>query len=341
MSITKNALIRYHALDRCFSNFNRKFSNMDLLEVCNKSLIEFNFSSEGIKKRQLFEDIKFMESEQGWSIPLQRNKEGRTVYYRYETKDFSINNQPINDFEAEKLKSALLVLSRFKGMPQFEWVNELILKLQQAFDLDSSKKEVISFDANEYLKNIHLIGDLFNAIIYQKVLRLEYQKFDNEQSKTFEFHPYYLKQYNNRWFIVGRFPKYENLTHFAVDRIVNFEEMNANYIPTTIDFNDYFEDVIGISKPKNAQVEKVIMLATKALTPYITTKPLHGSQKKISEDGSGYLFSIEVFINFELENLLLSYGETLKIIEPKTLKETIKSRLLKNLENYDDIELIS
>jgi predicted DNA-binding transcriptional regulator YafY len=334
MAITKNALIRYHALDKCFSNFGRKFSNEDLLEACNNALLEYNFTSEGIKKRQLFEDIKFMESAQGWEIPLERNKEGRTVYYRYETKDFSINNQPINDFEMEKLKSALLVLSRFKGMPQFEWVNELILKLQQAFDIDSSKKEIISFDANEYLKNIHLIGDLFNAIIYEKVLELEYQKFDNQESKTFEFHPYYLKQYNNRWFIIGRFPKYDNLTHFALDRIVQFHEVNTKYLPTAIDFDAYFEDVIGISKPKDAVVEKVILLATHSLKPYITTKPLHGSQKKITEDESGYLFSIEVFINFELENLLLSYGETLKIIEPKSLQETIKNRLQKNLENY-------
>jgi len=334
MSITKNAIIRYHALDKCFSNFGRKFSNEDLLEACNNALLDYNFTNEGIKKRQLFEDIKFMESTQGWEIPLERNKVGRKVYYRYESKDFSINSQPINDFEVEKLKSALLVLSRFKGMPQFEWVNELILKLQSALNRDNSKKEIISFDANEYLKNIHLIGDLFNAIIYQKVLQLEYQKFDHLESKIFEFHPYYLKQYNNRWFIIGRFPKYENLTHFALDRIVQFKEIDAEYIPTTIDFNEYFEDVIGISKPKDAIVEKVILLATNTLKPYITTKPIHGSQKKISEEENRYLFSISVFINFELENLLLSYGETLKIIEPESLQQTIKNRLIKNLENY-------
>jgi predicted DNA-binding transcriptional regulator YafY len=335
MAITKNALIRYRTLDKCFSNFGRKFSNEDLLEACNNALYEFNFSSDGIKKRQLFEDIKFMESAQGWEIPLQRNKEGRNVFYKYETKDYSINNQPINDFEIEKLKSALLVLSRFKGMPQFEWVNELILKLQQAFNLDANKQEIISFDANEYLKNIHLIGDLFNAIIYQKVLELEYQKFDNQNSKTFEFHPYYLKQYNNRWFIIGRFPKYENLTHFAIDRIVQFQESDVKYLTTNINFNDYFEDVIGISKPKKTTIEKVVLLATSDLKPYIVTKPIHGSQKKISDDSNGYLFSIEVYINFELENLMLSYGETLKIIEPKSLQETIKNRLLKNLENYE------
>lgn len=335
MSITKNALIRYHVLDKCFSNFGRKYSNDDLLEACNNALFEYNFINEGIKKRQLFEDIKFMESTQGWSIPLERNKEGRKVFYRYDTSDFSINKQPINELEAEKLRSALLVLSRFKGMPQFEWVNELIIKLQQAFESGSNKKEIICFDSNEYLKNIHLIGDLFNAIINEKVLTFEYQKFDDEKSKTFEFHPYYLKQYNNRWFIIGRLPKYENLTHFALDRIVRFEEIEAKYIATTIDFNDYFEDTIGISRPQNGQIEKIVLCANKALKPYIITKPLHGSQKKIADDENGYLFSITVFVNFELENMLLSYGETLKVIEPKSLQETIKIRIEKNLNNYN------
>ena len=145
MAINKNALIRFHALDKCFSNFSNKFYLKKKKKKCNEALYELNPDGDGIKKRQLFEDIKFMESSQGWSVPLDRIKEGRKVYYRYETSDFSINKQPMNELEAEKLKSALLVLSRFKGMPQFEWVNELILKLQQAFHLDSSKKEIISF----------------------------------------------------------------------------------------------------------------------------------------------------------------------------------------------------
>lgn len=333
MSITKNALIRYKTLDKCFSNFNRKYSNEDLLEACNNALFEYDFTSEGIKKRQLFEDIKFMESPQGWEIPLQRTKEGRTVFYRYENKEFSINNQPITEFEMQKLESALLVLSRFKGIPQFQWINEIILKLQKAFDLESNKKEIICFDANEYLKNIHLIGDLFNAIMAEKVLELEYQKFDDQQSKSFEFHPYYLKQYNNRWFIIGRLPKYENLTHFALDRIVQFKEKEEQYLPTDIDFNEYFEDIIGVSKPTDT-VEKIILLASKELKPYILTKPIHGSQKKIEDLENGYLFSVELIINFELENLLLSYGETLKVIEPSSLVDTIKKRIEKNLSNY-------
>lgn len=138
----------------------------------------------------------------------------------------------------------------------------------------------------------------------------------------------------NRWLIIGRFPKYENLTHFALDRIVQFEEIDAKYITSLVNFDEYFEDIIGISKPKNATIEKVLLLATNDLKPYIITKPIHGSQKRISENENGYLLSIDVYINFELENLILSYGETLKVVEPKSLQETIKNRLLKNVANY-------
>lgn len=334
MSKNKNALIRYHALDACFRNSGRNYSLEDLLESVNHALLEQNPTGNGIKKRQLFEDIKFMESEQGWEIPLQRMKEGKTVFYRYSSFDFSIKNQPLNEWEAEKIKSALLLLSRFKGMPQFDWVDEILMQLQQSFRLENKSQEVISFDANEYLKNIHLFGEFYSAIVYQKVLEIEYQAFKNSESKKFEFHPYYLKQYNNRWFIIGLYPKYENYTHFALDRIVSIKEIASNYISTNTDFETYFEDVIGVSKPKNSEVSKVILRVIPALKPYIITKPLHGSQKKFKENESGFYFSLELFINFELENLILSYGETMEVIEPESLRLKIKDRIEKNRELY-------
>jgi predicted DNA-binding transcriptional regulator YafY len=334
MAINKNALIRFHALDKCFSNFSKKFYLEDLLEKCNDALYELNPDGDGIKKRQLFEDIKFMESTQGWSIPLERIKEGRKVYYRYENSDFSINKQPMNELEAEKLKSALMVLSRFKGMPQFQWVNELILKLQEAFKLESHSREIISFDANEYLKNIHFLGDLFNAILYKKVLQIEYQSFKSDLITTFEIHPYYLKQFNNRWFLIGHRFEFENLTNLALDRIISFTETNKQYQDSTIDFNDYFDDVIGVSIPPESSVAKIILKASNELTPYILTKPIHGSQKRISDNDEGFTFSIEVIPNHELEKLILSFGEGLKVVEPVSFRERIKERLVNSLALY-------
>lgn len=69
-----------------------------------------------------------MESSQGWNIPLERIKDGRKKIFRYKDLAFSINNQPLNELEAEQLKSAMFVLKRFKGLPQFKWINELLPK---------------------------------------------------------------------------------------------------------------------------------------------------------------------------------------------------------------------
>src|SRR5688572_14464640 len=96
MATNKHATIRYHALDRCFSSFSRKFFIKDLIEACNEALYEFSGVEDGVKRRQIFDDITFMESDQGWSIPLERFKEGKRVYYRYADKSFSIKNRGIN-----------------------------------------------------------------------------------------------------------------------------------------------------------------------------------------------------------------------------------------------------
>ena len=113
MSTNKHAIIRYQALDKCFSNTGKRYYIEDLLEACNDALYEFDPNSLGIKKRQLYDDVRFMESSQGWSIPLEKVKDGRRAFYRYEDVSFSINNQPLNDAEAEQLKSAML---------QFHWL---------------------------------------------------------------------------------------------------------------------------------------------------------------------------------------------------------------------------
>lgn len=164
MSVNKNALIRYQVLDRCFRNTGRMYFWEDLLEECNKALMDFDPNSEGIQRRQLFDDIRFMESEAGWSIPLGRIRHGRKVYYRYEDLSFSISNQPLNDSEAEQIKSALQIFSRFSGTPQFEWVNEMIPMLESKFGLIERKSEIISFESNIDLKGLHFLTPLFNEI---------------------------------------------------------------------------------------------------------------------------------------------------------------------------------
>lgn len=110
MSTNKNAIIRYQALDKCFRNPGRKYFIGDLIEACRNALYEFDGTDTGIQVRQLYDDLIFMESPQGWEIPLERLKDGRKTYYRYSDMSFSINNQPLNESEQMQLKETLLTL---------------------------------------------------------------------------------------------------------------------------------------------------------------------------------------------------------------------------------------
>jgi len=325
MSLNKNALIRYHTLDKCFRNPGRKYYIDNLLEECNKALYEHNPSSDGIKRRQLFVDIAFMESKEGWSIPLEKIPDGKKKIYRYEDMSFSINNSPINEFDAEQIKSALLVLSRFKGMPQFKWVEEIIPKLEQAFGAKDTEKEIISFDSNQYLKGIEYLGVLFNAILYKKVLEVEYKSFKSEKPNISIIHPYYLKQYNNRWFLFGKSSLFETLSVRALDRIISLKEVDEKYIKNTkYDFAEYFDDVIGITIPKDGVLELIELQFSLKQSPYILTKPIHGSQKNKLLNNNGVAITIEVIPNYELKSLLLSFGREVKIISPNWLRDEIR-----------------
>jgi len=335
MGNTKNATLRYHTLDRCFRNPGKRYYIEDLVDACNESLWEFDPDCDGIKKRQLYNDIIFMESPQGFSIPLEKLKDGKRFYYRYEDSNFSISNQPINELEAEQLKSAMLVLSRFKGLPQFGWVNELLPKLDQTFKLSHQSQEIISFDNNEFLMGKEHISALFNAILYKQALKISYQSFKSDEPNSIIFHPYHLKQFNNRWFLFGLQNDYKNLTNLALDRIKSIEHSKEKYLPNNeINFEEYFEDIIGVTKNEGQVLSKIVLLANSTLSPYIKTKPLHGSQTKIEDNDDGYKFSIEVIPNFELEKLIMSYGEDIKVIEPKDFKQKIKERLINNLNSY-------
>lgn len=332
MSTNKHAIIRYQTLDKCFRNLGRNYAIEDLVEECNKSIYEYTGKEEGIKKRQLYDDIRFMESEQGWNIELKKVKDGRIVFYKYENSNFSISNQPLNETEANQLREALLTLERFKGLPQYNWINEINARLESTFNLKQKNDVIISFEQNEYLKGLEFIPILYNAILYKKVLSINYKSFNSDEEIAIIVSPYYLKQYNMRWFLFAKSEDYESISNLALDRIETIKENNQKYIETDIDFNEYFEDVVGVTIPSD-KTENIVLRIDKYLISYIKTKPLHGSQK-IKELGDNFEVHLKLIPNYELETLILSFGEKIQVLEPMSLVEKVNGRINKMKNNY-------
>lgn len=334
MATNKHASIRYIALDKCFSNFGRMYFIDDLLEACNKALYDYTGVGDGVKKRQLYEDINFMQSEQGWEVPLEKFKHGKQVYYRYSDPNFSISKKPITQEEAKQLKEAMSILLKFKGMPQFEWIDELGARLDNVFQSGTDISKVVDFEENQFLEGINHFADAFNLILNKRVATIKYRGFKQLVAQEFIFHPYYLKQYNNRWFLFGYNEQYREISNLALDRVISLGETDLLYRTNTfVDFDECFEDVIGVTLPPEACPEKIILKISDNILPYLKTKPLHGSQRLKVDDGIN-LLSLDLIVNYELKALILSYSNNIEVVQPLHLREEIIFTLQQSLNQY-------
>lgn len=334
MATNKHAIIRYEALDRCFSNRRRKFFIDDLIQYVSSAIQDYTGLAASISRRQIFKDMDFMRSESGFRAPIESYKDGKKAYYRYSDNSYSMAMQQINPIEAELLKTALDVLGRFKGIPQFDFVQELSLKLKQGFQLEDFDNCII-FDQNEYLKNLHLLGDLLKAIQSKQVLEIAYRSFNQDQEETFTLHPYFLKQYNKRWFLFGQRDDFNTWSNLALDRIIKFSNAeDIEYQSTDLNPEEYFEDLIGVSKPIGQTSQLIKIKINQSLWPYIESKPLHPSQKVTERNEEQIVIMLDLIPNYEFYAQILSFGPSVSILSPMGVRNYLKEKLILSLRNY-------
>ena len=334
MPINKNANIRYQALDRCFRDKTHRYFIDDLRHACQEALLSFNFEG-SVSRRQIFDDIRYMESDAGYSIELERLHCGKKVYYRYADPNFSINQQPISNAEAQQLRQAVVTLTRFRGLPQYEWIEEVIANLEQRFNLDGRKTSLVCFEQNPLLKGLEHLSTFIDAATSHMVLKVKYRSYKEGSEEIVRIvHPYYLKQYNNRWFAFC----YDDATHYvnnlALDRCLSIEPMPdmTFHVNQDIDFDHYFDDVIGVTVPYHGTKQKILLRTNERRLPYILSKPLHPSLSIV--DRKECLLSIEVRPNYELEQQILSFGPDLEVLAPEEFRNQIREKVALMQQQY-------
>ena len=335
MSANKNAQLRYQILDRCFSNFKKKYTIDDLIEEVNEKLHDMNGIE--VSLRQIREDIKFMRDRMGYDAPIEAYPlEGRKCYYRYSDRDFTIFNNELSTEEVKNLSQTVNILRRFRGVPSFNWIEEVVSNLEYRFGGKTTQENVISFDQNERLRGLEYLPTLIEAATNHQTLRLLYCSYKGIEHDIVVF-PYHLKQYNNRWFLFAleKNKKLPHVSTYALDRIVKLSNDNTKYIPNTeVDFSQCFEDIVGVTMTakRGTQPERIVLRFSPGRFPYVVSKPLHPSQQIISEEGC--TIQLTVHPNPELRNLLFSYIPDIEILEPQWYREALKKKIEENLKKY-------
>lgn len=334
MPNSKNATVREIIIDRCLSDQQGRYSVRDLMEACNRKLeaerMELVSSTTTIRL-----DLNNMETHYG--VRIVSEKVGRNIFYRYDKKGESIFHMQLKENELQLLNQTMQLLSRFEGVPHFEWLEEINSRLSSQFMMNpASQKPVVAFDENPYVEGMKFYRDIYAAIVKKQVLQIKYQSFKREEPFTYTIHPYFLKQYNGRWFLFGWYEEWQEITTLPLDRVTDWKHISKAYRENKdIDFNSYFKNIIGVSFPKGAKLTEIHLWVDKEQWPYIKTKPLHGSQRivKENEDGSAEI-AIEVIPNFELESRILAQGMHMMVLTPKDLRDKIQEQVCIANNNY-------
>lgn len=340
MSANKLALIRYKTIDECLKNRFKKWTLDDLIEKVSDALYEYEGIASGVSKRTIQADIQLMRSDKlGYNAPITvQNKK----YYTYEDAAYSITNAPINNADVDKMKEVVGILKHLNGFSYFDEMSDLITKLENNLNKSTRQsKNCIQFETNKLLKGIQHINPLYQSILHQRALLLEYKSFKAEDSNQEIYYPYLLKEYRNRWFLICKCKKKPQLITLALDRIIEFQELpNEKYIEHDgVNFERYFDDLIGVTKSEKDRPCKVILHVDRFNAPYVLTKPMHTSQTVLKEDETGILIRLDVVLNFELEREILGFGESVTVMSPRRLSSIIERRLNKAAKKYSDVKL--
>jgi predicted DNA-binding transcriptional regulator YafY len=324
-------------IDQCLST-GREFTREELQEAVNKGLQSRDMLP--IKSKvTILQDINEMDEKfrrmYGTSGIVFEDR-GRKRYYRYRDGIESIYNRELTSDEIEKLQEVRSLLQGLHGMPQMEWLDQVSVRFDQ--NIMGQKRHIASFEEGT-AGDSQFFLQLFEAINLKQVLTIEYRRFGLE-SKERIIHPYFLKQFMRRWYLCATIEGKEFITIFALDRILSVRKnTEVAFRETTIDFNHYFDDIVGVTHPDNGVVEQIIIEGDSWAEYYLRTLPIHPLQQLESQGEKGCRVMLSLMVNRELEREILSYGEHLKVIAPEHLRERMRQLLAMLQEEYLEKEI--
>ncbi|MDE6078881.1 MAG: WYL domain-containing protein [Duncaniella sp.] len=327
MPLNRATLIRISTIDRCLQNRYRRWTINDLIDACTDALAEYEGRSNPVSRRTFQNDLALMRSDRlGYNAPIvvRENK-----YYEYDDPDFSITHLPLNDEGLDALNSALDILRQLQGFPQLASSIETISKLNEQISRHTGTSvPAMDMERVEGYKGARFIGEIYEAVRRQRTIVIVYQSFKARQAEALVVYPYLLKEYRNRWFLIGekasnRSPQ---VNIFALDRIHSVTEDKEHPFKKCTDFDPahFFDDTVGVTKTIRDRARRVVIKISPQQAPYVESKPFHRSQKVEQRFSDGSIqISLKVVLNNELERLILGFGCHVEVIAPPALRARI------------------
>lgn len=324
-----SAYLRYKIIDECLRNNYHPSQKTNepgywtLEEIAEKCWEEIGKRP---SERTLKQDILRMRNgELGFEAPIE-NEYG--IGYSYADTNFSIHKMPLYESEVEQMTKSLAILQHFKGMAYFTDLQKIIKKLKTIPQI----ADYYQYEPVRINKGYEFFDVIIESLEKSKSLMVEYKPFDEEIFEL-EFHPGFIKEYNQRWYIIGI--NGENKPYnLAFDRIRSAQIEDKVSLPFPTELRQWHKHIIGVTLSDDLKINKIRLKIDQSIMPYFITKPWHESQKVVEENKENCIVELQLMINIELISKILSFGKGISIERPAYLRKRIKESLEQTLENY-------
>lgn len=273
----------------------------------------------------------------GFNAPIEYDisKKG----YVYTEPNYSINQLPISEEDLQGLEIAIGILEQFRNIPAIKLFDDAISKIASTVKYSRESKpsnKVLLLDRPKRYQGIEYLSDIVDAIRNKHIMRILYQPFNKAEARKHTIHPYFIKEYNSRMYLVAKDihpTKQSMFLTFSLDRMHDVIKMNTTFQEEQLDKENYFTSAIGVSLP-NSKPEKIVLQFTPNQAAYIKSQPLHHSQNIVKDTKNAFVVSLDLVINYELKSMLLSYGDQVTVLKPESLANDIKVSLMQAIHQY-------
>lgn len=214
---------------------------------------------------------------------------------------------------------------------QTETENMNFQRMMEAFDMFNSLNL-----AQDLTPFIHLekrrpqgtenLYGLLHAIKNRFQIKFSYQKFWEDEISQRLAEPYALKEFKNRWYIVAKDSKDSIIKSFALDRLTNLQITNKHYqYPDHFNIEQSYRYCFGIISPNGKEPQEIILSFDPFQGKYIKTLPLHDTQQVLIDNDEELRIKLKLCITLDLIMELLSFGDNMKVLQPSSLADQIKT----------------
>lgn len=302
------------------------------------------------KKRNFENDIKLLQEYcRELDIEIIAETKGGRKYIRYKDPSRTIFRRELNEGERALLAEMMALVLQFDGLPNKELIDNLGVKL----GVVATEHRAISLSENPFTFNPEHFSRLFTSIIQKRTVQVDYQPFGKDK-RSYTLSPYLLKEYNRRWFLIAA-DEQERLLTLSLDRIKSVDYASKKYKPSKYDWEEYFEDIVGVTRLRNAEGQEVkaveiLFWVSEQTLPYVLAKEVHSSMRRLASREEelrqeyptlegGAFFMIKCIPNYELYRELASFGEDLVVLFPKEIQDEVYTRLNRMVDRYKHVRM--